>query len=84
MFLAAQTIPCNLANNGQIPVNFYLYFNNSATPPLVQSLVGSTQQRTNVVESFFILSRDNQTWSGVGYVVDTAVHQRHQPALPVS
>jgi prepilin-type N-terminal cleavage/methylation domain-containing protein len=60
-----------LANNGQIPVNFYLYFNNPATPPLVQSLVASTQQRTNLVESFFVLSRNNQTWSGVGYVVDT-------------
>ena len=27
--------------------------------------------RTNVLESFFILTRQNLTWTGVGYVVDT-------------
>ena len=41
----------------------------------MQSLVGSSSpnlQRTNVLESFFILTRQNTTWTGVGYVVDTA------------
>jgi len=39
--------------------------------PLVQPLVasGPAQSRTNVQESIFILSRQNQTWTGVGYVV---------------
>jgi hypothetical protein len=60
----------SLANNGLIPVNIFLGANNNSTP-LVQSLVASSQQRTNVAEEFFILSRNNQTWSGVGYVVDT-------------
>ena len=51
-------------------VNFY-----AAVPsgylPLVQSLVASGQSRTNVLENFFILSRQNQTWTGTGYVVGT-------------
>jgi hypothetical protein len=61
-----------LANNGQIPVNFYLVVNN-VSPLLTNTLVGSASgiPRTNVVENVFVLSRNNQTWSGVGYVVDT-------------
>jgi hypothetical protein len=35
--------------------------------PLVAS--GPSQSRTNVQESIFILSRQNQTWTGVGYVI---------------
>jgi prepilin-type N-terminal cleavage/methylation domain-containing protein len=42
--------------------------------PLVQPLVASSRQRTNVLENFFILSRGNvngvSTWYGTGYVVD--------------
>jgi prepilin-type N-terminal cleavage/methylation domain-containing protein len=49
-------------------VNFYANTNINEQP-LVQSLVASSQQRTNVLERFFILSRQNQTWTGVGYVV---------------
>jgi type II secretory pathway pseudopilin PulG len=51
------------------PVNFYaaVKFN---LHPLVQPLVASSQSRTNVLEDFFILSRNNQTWTGTGYVVD--------------
>jgi prepilin-type N-terminal cleavage/methylation domain-containing protein len=39
--------------------------------PLVQPLVasGPSQSRTNVQETIFILSRQNQTWTGVGYVI---------------
>jgi len=52
------------------PVNFWL------SPPTVtinQSLIGvsNNQYRTNQVQSFFILSYQNQTWKGVGYFVDT-------------
>jgi prepilin-type N-terminal cleavage/methylation domain-containing protein len=53
-------------------VNFYAAVANPFNP-LAQSLVGisnPTIQRTNVLESFFILSRQNQTWTGTGYVVD--------------
>jgi prepilin-type N-terminal cleavage/methylation domain-containing protein len=51
------------------PVNFYavVKFN---FHPLLQPLVASSQLRTNVLEDFFILSRNNQTWTGTGYVVD--------------
>ena len=37
----------------------------------MQPLVASSQSRTNVLEQFFILSRENQTWTGVGYIVVT-------------
>jgi prepilin-type N-terminal cleavage/methylation domain-containing protein len=52
------------------PVNFYAGVANAPlfTQPLIAS---SNQQRTNVLEEFFILSRENQTWTGTGYVVIT-------------
>jgi type II secretory pathway pseudopilin PulG len=49
--------------------NQYQYQRQSG--PLVQSLAGSVTQRTNVLENFFILTRQNTTWTGVGYAVDT-------------
>ena len=66
-------------NSGKtyVPVNFYVTTNywqyQSGLAPLVQMLVGSdpNNQRTNVLENFFILTRQNTTWTGVGYVVDT-------------
>jgi type II secretory pathway pseudopilin PulG len=51
-------------------VNFYV-----AVPPgyapLVQSLAASSALRTNMLETIFILNRQNLTWTGVGYAVDT-------------
>jgi prepilin-type N-terminal cleavage/methylation domain-containing protein len=56
------------ASNGA--VNFYAGVNlNSA--PLIQSLVASSYTRANVLENIFILSRENQTWTGTGYAVIT-------------
>jgi prepilin-type N-terminal cleavage/methylation domain-containing protein len=61
-------------------VNFYSAVTNYASPlsPLCQSLVGVNNpntQRTNVLESFFSLSRQNingrPNWVGTGYVVST-------------
>jgi hypothetical protein len=52
-------------------VNFFATNNNFNNAPLVQQLVGSNSNRVNVLENFFILSRENQTWTGTGYVVDT-------------
>jgi hypothetical protein len=51
--------------------NYWQYQSSSA--PLVQSMMGSDTNtcRTNVLEKFFILTRQNTTWTGVGYVVDT-------------
>ena len=59
--------PANSVSNGA--VNFYAAVMPGATP-LVQPLVASGQSRTNVLESIFVLSRDNTTWTGVGYVVN--------------
>jgi type II secretory pathway pseudopilin PulG len=60
-------------NNGA--VNFYANTNTyqyqSGSAPLVQSLTGSNSNRTDVLENFFILTRQNTTWTGIGYVVDT-------------
>jgi len=58
----------------QVPVNFYAGAP-SALPnqnlPLTQPLIpGGQQSRTYALENIFILSLDNQTWTGVGYVVD--------------
>ncbi len=58
-----------------VAVNFYANPNQfqyqSQIGPLGQSLAGSAQTRTNVLENFFILTRQNTTWTGTGYVVDT-------------
>ncbi len=68
--------PYNATNN----VNFYAAVTTFASPPspLFQSLVGVSNpniQRTNVLESFFVLSSANvngsPSWIGTGYVVST-------------
>jgi len=52
------------------PVNFWL---SDPSGTIQQSLIGVSngQTRTNQVQSFFILSRVNDVWKGVGYFVDT-------------
>jgi prepilin-type N-terminal cleavage/methylation domain-containing protein len=52
-------------------VNFYANTNFNERP-LIQPMVGGSSTRTNVLENFFILSRQNQTWTGVGYAVNTS------------
>jgi prepilin-type N-terminal cleavage/methylation domain-containing protein len=49
-------------------VNFYVAVD-ANYQPLVQSLVASSNFRKNILEDFFILRRENQTWKGVGYAV---------------
>ena len=60
--------------NSNNPVNFCVTTNYNY-PPLIQPLVGGGQSRTNILESFFILSQGNQdgvpSWYGVGYTVIT-------------
>ncbi|HVU27891.1 MAG TPA: hypothetical protein VHG71_09170 [Verrucomicrobiae bacterium] len=61
----------SISNN----VNFYVaVLNNPSLPsPFFQNLAGSGQQRTNLLETIFILSRGNingsQSWVGTGYTV---------------
>ena len=51
-------------------VNFYARLPDTA--PLVQPLPGgSGPGRTNLLHEIFFLTRENQTWSGVGYFVRT-------------
>jgi type II secretory pathway pseudopilin PulG len=58
--------------NGLVPVNFYAN-TNAGYVPLIQTLTASpdNQQRTNVLEQFFILNHQNTKWWGVGYAVLT-------------
>jgi len=45
--------------------NFYAQVSSSFTQPLT----GSSASRTNVMEDVFFITRENQTWKGVGYFV---------------
>ena len=53
-------------------VNFFVTNNGAFYLPLLQSLPGSSNQRTNLLQWFFVLSRQNTKWTGVGYIVNTA------------
>jgi hypothetical protein len=73
-------LPGNDPNNTNNNVNFYAAVTSFASPPspLYQSLIGANNpgtMRTNVLESFFSLSRQNingsPNWVGTGYVVNT-------------
>ena len=67
--------PCGSVSNN-IDINFYTVANDSTATyalgyaPLVQNLPGSGVQRTNLLNWFFVLGRENQKWSGTGYIVD--------------
>ena len=64
-------------------VNFFansnIYYNPLNNEPLLQSLSPGNSVRTNVLEDMFILSRVNQTWTGVGYTVDFGSTQYINP-----
>ena len=65
-------VPFNTPVNFTAVLNQYEY--QSGTQPLVQSLIGSdaSTRRTNVLQKIFFITRQNTTWTGVGYFVDTA------------
>lgn len=56
--------------NVAVPVNFFVLANSPY--PLVQSLPGSFVARTNLLNYFFVLSRENTKWTAVGYIVDSS------------
>ena len=66
--------------------NFYVISNLYYMQPLMQSLPGSSQTRTNVLQDFFVLSRANvkghDYWVGVGYAV-SATSVLGQPICPL-
>lgn len=57
--------------------NFYAVIPTSASEPLLQGLAGTRvnndpniqDRRTNVIQRFFLLSRLNRDWKGIGYQV---------------
>jgi len=61
-----------------VPVNFFALDNNYSPAlyyfPLLQTLPGSGTLRTNVLNYFFLLGRDNingrDSWTGIGYAVN--------------
>jgi type II secretory pathway pseudopilin PulG len=55
-------------NNGLAAVNFYAN-TNVGFVPLVQTLIASTNNRTYVLQQFFILNHQNTKWWGVAYAV---------------
>lgn len=59
--------PCYQSNG----MNFFAQFPDYAknVGPLVQNLPVSQLPRTNLLENLFFLTRDNQTWKGIGYFV---------------
>ena len=62
------------ASNAISPVNFCVLANynySTAYAPLVQNLPGATTvSRTNLLNYFFLLGKQNTKWFGIGYVVD--------------
>ena len=66
--------PSGSYSNGAVgAVNFSACDNNFSTAlaywPLQQNLPGTTVLRTNVLNYFFLLGRENMKWIGVGYAV---------------
>jgi hypothetical protein len=68
-----------LTPSGQNAVNYFAQV--VAATPLIQNLPGTTPTRTYYLEDVFILTRQNQTWTGIGYCVRTSdVNGRLWPA----
>jgi len=65
-------------------VNFLAMDNGEITSvnytPLSQNLPGSSFQRANVLNFFFVLGRNNTKWTAVGYVVNAT---NHSPLYPL-
>ena len=52
-------------------VNFFTTNNSVFYQPLVQALPGSSVARTNLLQWFFVLGRQNTLWTGTGYIVNS-------------
>lgn len=70
-------------NQSNTAVNFFTTNNLYAYTPLVQALPGSNAQRTNLLNYFFVLGRQNTMWTGVGYIVNTANTTSTGPLYPL-
>jgi len=68
------TLPRPFPGYYALSTNFFAELSPQFNPPLRQGLPGTTRggvqlSRTNFVENFFFLSRQNQDWVGTGYAV---------------
>jgi prepilin-type N-terminal cleavage/methylation domain-containing protein len=59
--------------------NFFVATNAAYYTPLLQTLPGSGAYRTNQLQWFFVLSRQNTEWIGTGYIVNSASSQYFYP-----
>jgi type II secretory pathway component PulJ len=66
----------NYYNNSGVYIQGAVNFmaTNNAYPyvPLGQPLPGTSMQRTNVLEYFFLLGRENTKWTAAGYIVNSS------------
>ncbi len=69
--LRAMTPSDGVSNITTGPVNFFVVANSYGYSPLTQTLPGSSVSRTNLLNYFFVLGRDNTKWTATGYIVDT-------------
>jgi hypothetical protein len=50
-------------------MNFWTELSGTVSTPTMQGLPGSSARRTNIIQRFFFLSRENNYWIGTGYAV---------------
>ena len=79
-FVSQGTNSLNYGSVNYGAVNFFATNNSYLYEPLMQSLPGGSQQRTNLLQTFFVLGRMNTKWTGAGYVVDST---SANPLLPL-
>ncbi len=62
-----------LLANDNCAINFFATNNSAYYEPLIQPLVGADNGalHTNLLEYFFLLGRQNTSWIGIGYIVNT-------------
>ena len=60
-----------VSNINTEPINFMVVANGYGYTPLAQTLPGGSVQRTNLLNYFFVLGRENTKWMATGYIVDT-------------
>jgi hypothetical protein len=69
--------PTFAANSYPVP-NFYAAASNN----FMQPLTGSSASRSSVMEDVFFITRENQTWKGVGYFVRSNILSSGQIGTP--
>jgi len=71
----AQISPSQIPNFPLLNYSPNLYVGLFNYAPLYQPLPGTQVRRTNLMQELFFLTRENQTWKGIGYFVRTNSRQ---------